>query len=309
MRSRAIRDGPAGTAGILRAVPLASLIIRARSRSRTAAAPRTSRRTPGARSSTRSGWATPTWRPTRRRPPTGCWWRSTTRPWTGSPTGAGRIAELPYREVAAARIGGTEPIPLLEDLLGAWPDVRFNIDVKDAPAVAAAGRACSRATARLGPGLHHLVLRPAAAAPPGGCCARPVCMATSPAGVGAVRPGCPARALAARLAPGCRSAAPRSRSGWRPRRFVRRAHAAGLQVHVWTVNDRGDHGRAARPRRRRHHDRPDRGAARGADQPAASGIRGPAAVRGLPATRQISGLHGVGILGWPGILSGNSPLS
>ncbi len=51
---------------------------------------------------------------------------------TGRP---GRIARMNHREVATARIGGTEPIPLLEDLLGAWPDVRFNIDLKDAPAV------------------------------------------------------------------------------------------------------------------------------------------------------------------------------
>ncbi len=51
---------------------------------------------------------------------------------TGHP---GRIARINYREVAAALIDGTEPIPLLEDLLGAWPDVRFNIDLKDAPAV------------------------------------------------------------------------------------------------------------------------------------------------------------------------------
>ncbi len=29
-----------------------------------------------------------------------------------------------------------EPIPLIEDLLGAWPDVRFNIDLKDEPGIA-----------------------------------------------------------------------------------------------------------------------------------------------------------------------------
>ena len=46
----------------------------------------------------------------------------------------GAIASPAAPEVAAARIDGTDPIPLLEDLLGAWPDVRFNIDVKDAPA-------------------------------------------------------------------------------------------------------------------------------------------------------------------------------
>jgi glycerophosphoryl diester phosphodiesterase len=52
---------------------------------------------------------------------------------TGQP---GPIAQLPYRDVAPARIGGTEPIPLLADLLGAWPGARFNIDIKDAGAIA-----------------------------------------------------------------------------------------------------------------------------------------------------------------------------
>ena len=51
---------------------------------------------------------------------------------TGLP---GRVARMRHRDVATALIDGTEPIPVLEDLLGAWPDVRFNIDLKDAPAV------------------------------------------------------------------------------------------------------------------------------------------------------------------------------
>jgi glycerophosphoryl diester phosphodiesterase len=36
----------------------------------------------------------------------------------------GRVARLPWSEVSRARIGGVEPIPLLEDLLEAWPDIR-----------------------------------------------------------------------------------------------------------------------------------------------------------------------------------------
>ena len=43
---------------------------------------------------------------------------------------AGRIGELPWSEVSKARVGGSEPIPLLEDVLGTWPDVRVNIDPK-----------------------------------------------------------------------------------------------------------------------------------------------------------------------------------
>ncbi|WP_406831473.1 glycerophosphodiester phosphodiesterase [Pedococcus sp. KACC 23699] len=42
----------------------------------------------------------------------------------------GAIAQLPYAAVRAARVGGTEPIPLLADLLEELPDVRLNIDVK-----------------------------------------------------------------------------------------------------------------------------------------------------------------------------------
>jgi glycerophosphoryl diester phosphodiesterase len=51
---------------------------------------------------------------------------------TGYP---GRVARRTYAELADFLIDGTEPIPRLEDLLGAWPNVRFNIDVKDAPAI------------------------------------------------------------------------------------------------------------------------------------------------------------------------------
>jgi glycerophosphoryl diester phosphodiesterase len=42
---------------------------------------------------------------------------------------AGRIARLPYSEVRQARVGG-EHIPLLEDVLGAWPHARVNLDAK-----------------------------------------------------------------------------------------------------------------------------------------------------------------------------------
>ena len=42
----------------------------------------------------------------------------------------GEIAALPYAEVAAARVDGREPIPLLEELLGSFPRARINIDPK-----------------------------------------------------------------------------------------------------------------------------------------------------------------------------------
>ena len=43
---------------------------------------------------------------------------------------SGAIAALPYDAVREARIGGSEPIPLLSDLFESFPGVRINIDVK-----------------------------------------------------------------------------------------------------------------------------------------------------------------------------------
>src|SRR5436309_11628749 len=51
---------------------------------------------------------------------------------------SGRIADLPWAQVRNARIGGVEPIPLLADLLAAWPEVCVNIDVKSDRGVLAA---------------------------------------------------------------------------------------------------------------------------------------------------------------------------
>ncbi len=42
----------------------------------------------------------------------------------------GRIAEMTYDEVRPARVAGTEPIPLMEDLLGQLPEIKVNIDPK-----------------------------------------------------------------------------------------------------------------------------------------------------------------------------------
>jgi glycerophosphoryl diester phosphodiesterase len=43
----------------------------------------------------------------------------------------GAVADLPYAVVAEARIGGTEPIPTLVELLEELPGVALNIDIKD----------------------------------------------------------------------------------------------------------------------------------------------------------------------------------
>jgi glycerophosphoryl diester phosphodiesterase len=149
----------------------------------------------------------------------------------------GKVADLPWATVRRARIGGLEPIPTLADLLAAWPHTRVNIDVK--------------AEHCLGPTVE--AIRHTASVDR-------VCVgAFSDARIAAVR-----RILGVRL---CTSLGPRDamalkfaslrRAPKRPglaqcaqvparigrwpfvdRRYVEAAHALGLQVHAWTVNDR-----------------------------------------------------------------------
>jgi glycerophosphoryl diester phosphodiesterase len=156
---------------------------------------------------------------------------------------SGPIAARPYREVAALRVAGTEPIPLMEDLLAAWPDVRFNIDLKDVPGITllpdvlrrtgAWDRVCVTSFSGQRLKAARALLD------------RPVCMATSPAGLASVRYAMRGvlhprfRKLTERLARAgiCCAQAP-GRVVTRP--FIRRAHALGLNVHVWTINDRAE---------------------------------------------------------------------
>jgi glycerophosphoryl diester phosphodiesterase len=101
----------------------------------------------------------------------------------------GRVRRLSHAELSAARIGGTEPIPVLEDLLTAWPDIRFNLDVKDVPAIAPLAEVLRRTNAWDRVCLVSFSasrLRAARRA-----LGRPVCMAASPLGTAVVRLGGP----------------------------------------------------------------------------------------------------------------------
>ncbi len=159
----------------------------------------------------------------------------------------GAIADLSWQQVSSARVvgsGGAQAgVPLLEDLLGAWPDLRVNVDVKDWPAVGPLVDVVRRTSA-----LHRVCVtsfddrRTAAvrrALGPG--------LATSPGrrGVvawwaGSLLPGA-AGTLGARLLDRTVVAAqvPERAGPLRvvTRRSVEVAHARGLQVHVWTVNE------------------------------------------------------------------------
>ena len=58
--------------------------------------------------------------------------------------GTGLVADLPWSDVSEARIGGVEPVPLLEDVLGGWPDLCVNIDVKHTSGVGPVARAIEK---------------------------------------------------------------------------------------------------------------------------------------------------------------------
>ena len=145
----------------------------------------------------------------------------------------GPIGARPYADVAAMRVAGTEPIPLIEDLIGTYPDARFNIDLKDAPGISLLPEVLRRTDAwdrvcvTSFSGARLRTFR--------GLIDRPVCMAVSPASVAGVRctPWMNPR-------PG-----PQAHCAQVPRRvaskgFIRRAHALGLAVHVWTINDKSE---------------------------------------------------------------------
>ncbi len=150
---------------------------------------------------------------------------------------AGRVDQLAWAEVSAARIGGREPVLRLEELLGAWPDVRFNLDIKAAGVLAPLARTVRRmgvldriclasfSDARVAAA--RRVLGPA------------VCTSLGPRGVAALRLSSysPRAAGLVRVQAGC-AQVPLQLGGRAlvDERFVTAAHARGLQVHVWTVD-------------------------------------------------------------------------
>jgi len=148
---------------------------------------------------------------------------------------AGLISELTWDEVSRARVGGTEGIPRLSDLLEAFPAARVNIDPKDDAVVDAlvgvirdhdalarvcigafSDRRLQRCRDLLGPELCTSAGPGATArfrlanfgisfsAPPWRCLQVPV------------------RSRGVRIV---------------DRRFVEHAHRMALQVHVWTIDD------------------------------------------------------------------------
>ncbi len=143
----------------------------------------------------------------------------------------GIITELPWAEVSTARVEGREPIPLMEDLLEAFPEARFNIDCKSNAAVNALVSVIKRTNSRqrvcVSAFDDRRLIRLRNALGPR------VCTGLGPAQVASLR-------LLGRTAGGGGAAQVPVRQGrvtLVDERFVRGAHRRGIQVHVWTIDD------------------------------------------------------------------------
>jgi glycerophosphoryl diester phosphodiesterase len=150
----------------------------------------------------------------------------------------GEIAALPHAEVARARVAGREPIPLLEDLLGSFPDVRINIDPKaDAsvePLIAAIERTDAVERVCIGSFSDQRIRTMRARLGPR------LCTSMGPQEVARLR----LDAVSGRVRPTVAACVqiPEKVRGVTVTNaaVVRAAHRARLQVHVWTVDDADD---------------------------------------------------------------------
>lgn len=149
--------------------------------------------------------------------------------------GAGRVDALPWTVVRGARIAGREPIPLLTDLLAAWSHTRINLDVKSdrgiAPAVDAIRRTGSLERVCVGAFSSRRIAAVRRALGPR------LCTSLGPRTAMRLRlaPTVGRRPLAAQCA---QVPARIGRRVFVDARYLRAAHARGLPVHAWTVNDR-----------------------------------------------------------------------
>jgi len=151
---------------------------------------------------------------------------------------AGRVADLRWADLATVRVGGAAAIPRLDDTLGGWPEIRFNIDVKAdngaAPAVETIRRAGAADRVLLASFSDRRIRW-----------ARQLCgprQATSlgQREVAALRFGAWYGRGLAGFVPGVAAVqVPHRYARIRvvDAKFVRHAHRLGMQVHVWTIDE------------------------------------------------------------------------
>lgn len=146
----------------------------------------------------------------------------------------GVIGELPWSVVGAARVDGKEPIPMLRELLDAWPDLKVNIDPKhDAcvePLAAVINDAGARDRVCIGSFSDDRLARMRELVPG-------ICTSLGPVGILDL-------VLAAQGQDHGEIPAPCAQVPTRfgetevvTPAFVEEAHRRGMQVHVWTIDD------------------------------------------------------------------------
>jgi glycerophosphoryl diester phosphodiesterase len=156
--------------------------------------------------------------------------------------GIGLVREMAWKELSAIRLNGSEPIPRLDELLAAWPEIRWNIDAKHDsvvnPLIDTLRRAGALERVCLTSFSDRRLARIRRALGP------QVCTAMGPAAVSSLR-------FASLLPRGTadRAAGPLRRfgaiqiplrRGWMPlvdQQLIATAHRTGLHVHVWTIDD------------------------------------------------------------------------
>lgn len=151
------------------------------------------------------------------------------------------INETPWKEIRGALVNGQEPIPLLEDVLGEFPDMRVNIDCKSEealePLVAAIRRTKSLHRVCIGSFSDSRLRRIRDAL------GSESCTSAGPVEVGRLIAGSRAGSLLGRrLASRLEFAAAQVPISQGPipvvsERFIDFCHRMGLHVHVWTIDD------------------------------------------------------------------------
>lgn len=156
-----------------------------------------------------------------------------------------RIDTLSGAEAGAVRLAGDEPLAMLEDVLGSFPDVPVNIDVKSADAILPAVTAIARTRSAervCVTSFGGLIARSAAHAVRTATGTLPVRSPSRGAMAGflAVRAlELPDRALRRVLRPYGALQVPRTYRGLPvvTPASIAAAHRVGCEVHVWTVDD------------------------------------------------------------------------
>jgi glycerophosphoryl diester phosphodiesterase len=150
---------------------------------------------------------------------------------------SGRVADLTWADLATIRVNGAAVVPRLDEVLDAWPQIRFNVDVKSDPVVEPAVKAVRRTGAEdrvlLASFSDRRLARVRALAGPR--------VATS-LGLGEVtrlrlastaglRLRVPASAIAAQIP------VRHGRLTVLTPRFLAYLHRLGLAVHIWTIDE------------------------------------------------------------------------